>query len=223
MTVSVGLVVSVIAVILAIAALEVGVLLWWRRRRRRVVAADPSDAAAIRGSAAQLPGARAGENALMVSPSPRRNPLPILAVVFTSIGLLLGSVAGISAAVVAGSVSGDRQADGTVVDLSYGGKSYDPVVEFTAPSGATIRFTSGIGSNPPAWRVGEHVGVLYDPGNPQDATIDQYWQIWFFPTLFGIIGTPFLLIGIAFGVVTLAARRRQRVEGAESSGSGHRP
>jgi Protein of unknown function (DUF3592) len=137
----------------------------------------------------------------------RRSPKAILAVVFTSIGLASGLVAGISAAVIAESISTDRYVDGTVVDLSYDGKGYRPVVEFARPASPPVRFT-GLGSNPPAYRIGEHVGVRYDPDNPQDARIDQYWQIWFLPTLFGIFSTPFLLAGIAFGVVTLAARRQ---------------
>lgn len=139
----------------------------------------------------------------------RRSAKAILAVVFTSIGLASGLVAGISAAVIAESNSTDRYVDGTVVDLSHNGKGYRPVVEFVLPSSAPVRFTGSLGSNPPAFRIGEHVRVRYNPDNPQDAGIDQYWQTWFLPTFFGIFGAPFLLGGIAFGVVTLTARRRR--------------
>jgi hypothetical protein len=134
--------------------------------------------------------------------------MAILAVVFTSIGLLLALGTGISAAVVAETVSGARSADGTVIDFSHTGKSYRPVVEFVPPGSAPVRFTGWVGSNPPAFRVGEPVGVRYNPDDPQDATIDQYWQTWFVPTLLGILSAPFLLVGIGFCVVTLAARRR---------------
>ncbi len=140
----------------------------------------------------------------------RRTTMAILAVVFTSIGLLLALGTGISAAVVADTVSGARSADGTVVDFFYTGKSYRPVVEFVPPGSAPVRFTGWVGSDPPAFRVGEHVGVRYNPDDPHDATIDQYWQTWFVTTLLGILSAPFLLIGIGFGVVTLAARRRVR-------------
>jgi hypothetical protein len=138
--------------------------------------------------------------------------MPILAVVFSSLGLALALAAGISAAVVAAN-SGDRHADGTVVELiggrpGYGKDPYRPVVEFAAPSGTAIRFTGSIGSVPPAFQVGEHVDVRYDPDNPHDAVIDTYWQVWFVPTLIGLIGAPFLLVGLAFGIVTLARRRR---------------
>lgn len=136
----------------------------------------------------------------------RRAPWPILAIVFASIGLALALGAGISAAVVAGSHS--AHADGTVVELVPGGRGYRAVVEFAAPNGATIRFTSPVSSNPPPARVGQHVEVRYDPGNPQDAEINTYWQVWFLPTLFGILAGPLLLAGVAFGVVTLIGRLR---------------
>ncbi|HUO39669.1 MAG TPA: DUF3592 domain-containing protein, partial [Mycobacterium sp.] len=97
----------------------------------------------------------------------RRAPWPILAIVFTSIGLALALAAGISAAVVAGSNS--AHADGTVIDLlpsGSGGKPrYRAVVEFVAANGATIRFTSSVSSNPPPAQVGQHVDVRYNPDN----------------------------------------------------------
>jgi hypothetical protein len=150
------------------------------------------------------PGARPAENSFTASPIPKG-----LAIVFASVGVLLGSISGISAAVVSHSISGDLRANGTVVGLSSGARTPHPVVEFAEPTGATIRFTSGVGATP-GYPVGSRVGVLYNPKNPHDAVIDEYWQIWFLPTLFGILAAPFLLIGVAFGVVTLAGRRRSR-------------
>jgi hypothetical protein len=192
--VSVGLVVTVIAVILAIAAVEVAVLVVWSRRRKRRLALEgpPPDEPSV------------------VPAKPRGKPLPILTLVFTSIGVVLAvGVGGISGAVIASSRSGDQHADGTVVKLHYNGKNYQPVVEFTPPGGTPTRFKSMVGSSPPAFHDGEHVGVRYHPGNPNDAVIDDYWQIWFLPTLFGIIGGGFLLIGTILGVVTLVARLRR--------------
>jgi hypothetical protein len=131
----------------------------------------------------------------------------ILAIVFTSIGVLLGLVSGISGVTVSQSISGNTSADGIVVGNSSGGKSSRAVVEFTSASGATIRFTSGIATSP-GYPIGSHVDVRYNPQNPQDAVIDEYWQIWFFPTVFAILGAPFLSIGVTFGAVALLGRRR---------------
>ena len=141
----------------------------------------------------------------------RRGAKAILAVVFTSIGLATALVAGISAVMTAESTSGNRYVTGTVVDLDDSGRGYRPVVEFTAPGHSTVRFTSSLGSSPPEFRVGERVEVRYDPDDLQDARINTYWQTWFLPTLFGLFAGPFLLAGIGFGAVTLAARRRQRI------------
>ena len=208
---SLQLVVSVIVVIVVLLAVDALILaiVLRRRRRRRDVAAERGDGAAAEGL-----GAEAGENAPVALAGARRAPWPILAIVFSSLGLALVLAAGISAAVVAESISGDRHADGTVVDLVSSGRGYRAVVEFSAPSGAPIRFTSSVSTNPPPAQVGEHVGVRYKPDNPQDADIDQYWQTWFLPTLLGILGAPFLLVGIGFSVVTFVLRRRSRTQPA---------
>jgi hypothetical protein len=140
----------------------------------------------------------------------RRGSKKVLAIVFTTIGVGCGLVAGISAAVTAESISGDVRAEGTVVALSDDGKGHAPVVEFTPPGRPLVRFTGSLGSEPPAFHVGERVAVRYDPNDPQDAGIDMYWQTWFVPTLFAILAAPFLLAGVVFGVLVLRARRRLR-------------
>lgn len=138
----------------------------------------------------------------------RRGSKKVLAIVFTSIGVVCGLAAGICAAVTASSISGDVRAGGTVVALSDEGKSYAPVVEFTPPGHPPVRFTAWVGSQPPAYHVGERVAVRYDPDDPRDAGIDTYWQTWFVSTFLGIFAAPFLLAGSVFGVLVLRARRQ---------------
>lgn len=136
----------------------------------------------------------------------------VLAKVFLSIGLSLAVAAGVCAAFVARSNSSDSHADGTVVELVPSGSGSSPRyrarVEFATPTGTRVRFLSSISSNPPPARVGEHVDVRYHPDNPHDATINTYWQVWFLPTLLGIIGAPFLLVGAGFGIASRAGRKR---------------
>lgn len=140
----------------------------------------------------------------------RRSVKAVLAVVFTSIGIASALVSAVSAALVAQSVSSkSHHAEGTVVDFSRDGRGYDPVVEFALPGGRPIRFDGWVASNLSAWEIGEPVPVRYNPDNPQEAIIDTYWQVWFVPTILGIVGTPFLVLGIAYGVATLAARRQK--------------
>lgn len=131
----------------------------------------------------------------------------IVAAVFTSIGLASGLAAGASAAVIAQSVSGERYVDGTVVSFSRDGSGEMPVVEFMPANGETVRFTGAVGSNPSEFKIGEQVRVRYNPDDPRDATIDRYWQTWSVPTWLAIFGAPFLLGGIAFGVLALRTPR----------------
>lgn len=56
--------------------------------------------------------------------------------------------------------------------------TYYPVVVFTLPDGAKVRFRGNTGSNPPAYEKGERVRVLYPPLLPQEAMIDQGFLNW---------------------------------------------
>jgi hypothetical protein len=143
---------------------------------------------------------------------PKKSAAPVLAKAFLAVGLSLAVAAGISAAFVAQSNSSDSHADGTVVELVPSGSGSSPRyrarVEFATSGGTRVRFLSSISSNPPPARLGDHVDVRYRPDNPHDATINTYWQVWFLPTLLGIIGAPFLLVGTGFGIVSRAGRKR---------------
>src|ERR1700752_1051823 len=57
-------------------------------------------------------------------------------------------------------------ADGVVVGLVRSGsrgRSFAPVVEFATAEGRRVQFQSNISSSPPAYDVGEHIGVWYSP------------------------------------------------------------
>ncbi|MDW8215226.1 MAG: DUF3592 domain-containing protein [Roseiflexaceae bacterium] len=71
------------------------------------------------------------------------------------------------------------------------------VVEFRTANGEVIRFEDSTGSNPPAYRVGDTVEVLYDPQTPQSAMIDS-WMIWLPSTIvMGFGGFIALMGGLA--------------------------
>ncbi|HEX8353512.1 MAG TPA: DUF3592 domain-containing protein [Pyrinomonadaceae bacterium] len=85
---------------------------------------------------------------------------------------------------------GGSTAEGTVVALKVSpatqdsGVTYAPVVRYEV-GGRAHTFTSNNSSNPPAYRVGERVAVLYDPGYPTRARIDNWWELWLMPVLLG--------------------------------------
>ena len=59
---------------------------------------------------------------------------------------------------------------------------YSPVVEFNA-NGQTYSFEGDNASDPPAYRVGEEVPVLYDPARPETARINKWTECWLFPII----------------------------------------
>jgi uncharacterized protein DUF3592 len=59
---------------------------------------------------------------------------------------------------------------------------YSPVVEFNA-NGQTYSFEGDNASDPPAYRVGEEVPVLYDPARPETAQINKWTERWLFPII----------------------------------------
>jgi len=68
---------------------------------------------------------------------------------------------------------------GTVIDLisrssTRSSATYSPVVQFIDQSGNEQELHSRVGSNPPAYRLGEKVTVLYKADNPEFAVIDDW-------------------------------------------------
>jgi hypothetical protein len=67
---------------------------------------------------------------------------------------------------------------------------------------------SDVGGNLPAFEVGQQVKVLFEPGSPDDATIDSIGQLWSFSILFLAIGSAAFACGLA-GQKLLARRTKQ--------------
>jgi len=142
-----------------------------------------------------------------------RSALPILGKVFLLLGLGLLLVSGIFAATRASFLSGAGRADGTVVALRHNGRSYQPVIDFTPEGGPTTRVESVVGSNPPEYRVGDHVPMRFQPNHPEEAVIDTFWHLWFFAALFGIIGSPFTITGILMSILARKGAAPKRATG----------
>jgi len=82
--------------------------------------------------------------------------------------------------------------------------TYRPVFEFTDESGKDHVIESGTSSNPPAFKKGETVEILYAPASPEDAKINSFFSLWGISLIFGIVGGFFL----AFGAVFLFIKKR---------------
>jgi hypothetical protein len=76
-------------------------------------------------------------------------------------------------------------------------RSYAPVFAFTASDGRTYTLTSNMASNPPAFKVGEHVLAHYQAGHPEKARLDSFAQLWLLDLIDGVFGIIFTLLMVA--------------------------
>jgi len=113
------------------------------------------------------------------------------------------------------------RAPGRVVEMatnhSSDGNTYAPVVEFEH-EGTKYRFKDSISSNPPSYRRGQAVDVLYDPVHPRDARIDRGRWNKAVPILIGGFGALLCLLGL-----WSISRRATSSSPPRSSTTGARP
>lgn len=90
-------------------------------------------------------------------------------------------------------------APGIVVEMATNESSdsttYAPVVAFEH-QGRKYRFKDSISSNPPSYRRGQAVGVLYDPADPREARIDRGTWNKAVPILVAGFGALLCLLGL---------------------------
>jgi len=130
--------------------------------------------------------------------------------------LLLGSALSVGAIFAAKSTVSFLETavseSGQVVDFvereSDDSTTYAPVVAFTDQQGNEIEFVSSTSSNPPSYRVGEYIEVLYAPQNPHDAQIDSTFSLWGGSIIMAVLGIIFLTISAI--LVTFARLQRKK-------------
>jgi hypothetical protein len=95
------------------------------------------------------------------------------------------------------------ETQGTVIEMlrvrdsEDKGYLFTPIVRFETIDGRTVEFQSGLRTNPPAYRAGQEVTVVYDPGVPESAAIRGVLSLWLMPIILVFIGSIFLAIGVA--------------------------
>jgi hypothetical protein len=94
---------------------------------------------------------------------------------------------------------------GTVIGfgktMGKSGFIYCPQVVFTDAAGRKIQFESEVGSQPPAYNVGQQVRIIYSRENPQKAEIDSLMSLWFVPGCMAAFGLVFLFLGFVLFMV----------------------
>lgn len=73
---------------------------------------------------------------------------------------------------------------------------YAPLVKFTTHTGTHITFKGQTYSDTAHYKVGDSIGVIYDPAHPEGALIDTWSETWFWPWLATALGAFLILGGI---------------------------
>jgi type VI protein secretion system component VasK len=96
----------------------------------------------------------------------------------------------------------DRAA-GTVVELrrSGGDSTYRPVVSFRTAQGQAVTFVTSWGTNPPAYRRGDQVTVLYEAAAPEAAQIESFLSFWMGTLILAFMATVFALLSAVLMIV----------------------
>jgi hypothetical protein len=103
-------------------------------------------------------------------------------------------------------INSSARATGTVVahvsvKSSGGDTTYAPVITFRTPDGQTIEFKSQTSSSSRSPAVGQTVEVLYNPRNPQEASVNSFSSLWLLPIILSGLGAGFFIIGTTVFVV----------------------
>jgi hypothetical protein len=125
----------------------------------------------------------------------------IIGIVFSLVGGLLAAIAVFILIRTRIFMSKAQEVKGTVIRMVYshsseGGGGYSPVYQFRTIAGQTIEAIDSMSSNPPMFKEGQVIDVLYDPENPQKARIKKWMSLYFVPLLLGGMGLIFGGVGV---------------------------
>jgi|GEM_PF-1895121 len=81
------------------------------------------------------------------------------------------------------------------------GLLYTPVFVFSTPQGAAVEVLHTASANPPAWRPGQRLQLLYDPLDPMRASPASWLSVWLMVIIFGGVGFVMLLVGAVLQIV----------------------
>lgn len=150
----------------------------------------------------------------------KKNIYFLLGAVFSSAGILALIISAIFFFSTRTFISNASTSQGTVVEMEYSkeGKyhSYFPIIKFGALDGNEYQFRSEVGNNPPRWRKGDWVEIIYSRENPYKAKINSFPELWLSCLIPLIIGSVFLIIGFSFLIIR--ARRVALISRLKTNG-----
>ncbi|SCX68957.1 DUF3592 domain-containing protein [Variovorax sp. EL159] len=119
---------------------------------------------------------------------------------FGLIGIALLALCGVLLYQRVAFIASAQRVQGQVTDLQHVRSTnknntdgtWRPVVQFRLPSGAIIDFTTSSSSGSPGYEIGEKVDVFYQPSNPNNALLNDLFELWGGAAIAGVIGAVFL-------------------------------
>jgi hypothetical protein len=103
-----------------------------------------------------------------------------------------------------------QEAKGTVIEMVYrrtssadssSGGGYAPVYQFETADKRRIIKQDGLATNPPGYQVGQTIDILYDPENPEKASVNRWMNLYFVPALLGGLGLLFGGVAVAIALL----------------------
>jgi hypothetical protein len=73
--------------------------------------------------------------------------------------------------------------------------TFSPIIEFELPDGQVRQLIPSNSSNPPAYRRGEIVKVMYPSNSPEAATVNSFLTLWLETIIFSLFGLICLYVG----------------------------
>jgi hypothetical protein len=87
--------------------------------------------------------------------------------------------------------------------------TYERRIRFQTTDGRKIDFVGDTMKNPPcSWYAERSVSVLYDPQNPEKASINSFTSLWLLPILLVILGVFSMTPGFLFLVSRIVGNRK---------------
>jgi hypothetical protein len=135
-----------------------------------------------------------------------KNALSLFFLVVAGVLLLVGAVQAIGTTVF---LSGAQETTATVIDYEIvenaapfmatsggAGRLFYAILQFDAPGGEPATFTADQGHRDRPYNVDASVPILYDPDQPQNGRVADFWGLWGRVVIFVGLGLAFGVIGV---------------------------
>lgn len=75
------------------------------------------------------------------------------------------------------------------------GYTYKAVFEFEGRNSTNYQLTSAVSSNPPMYKIGDRVKVVYNPNDPEEVKMVSFWGLYRWSVVLLSIACPLIIIG----------------------------